>query len=80
MFFIADPVAGRELRALFVGWEAWGSRAICSSGFYFLKKSASDAGKKAFIAIVSAILDSHAGYVFAVPALPYVGFPKTISH
>jgi len=34
---------------LFVGWEGVGLSSYLLIGFYFLKKSASDAGKKAFI-------------------------------
>ncbi len=34
---------------LFVGWEGVGLASYLLIGFYFLKKSASDAGKKAFI-------------------------------
>src|SRR5262249_13918333 len=34
---------------LFVGWEGVGLCSYLLVGFYFLKKSASDAGKKAFI-------------------------------
>ena len=34
---------------LFVGWEGVGLCSYLLIGFYFLRKSASDAGKKAFI-------------------------------
>jgi len=34
---------------LFVGWEGVGLSSYLLIGFYFLRKSASDAGKKAFI-------------------------------
>jgi NADH-quinone oxidoreductase subunit L len=49
MFFMLTLVLANNLLLLFVGWEGV---SLCSSlliGFYFLKKSAADAGKKAFI-------------------------------
>ena len=42
-------VMGNNFMQLFFGWEAVGLSSYLLIGFYFNKKSASDAGKKAFI-------------------------------
>ena len=42
-------VLANNLLLLFVGWEGVGLCSYLLIGFYFLRKSASDAGKKAFI-------------------------------
>ena len=42
-------VMGNNFLQLFFGWEAVGLSSYLLIGFYFSKKSASDAGKKAFI-------------------------------
>jgi NADH-quinone oxidoreductase subunit L len=49
MFFMLVLVLGNNLLLLFVGWEGVGLCSYLLIGFYFLRKSASDAGKKAFI-------------------------------
>ena len=49
MFFMLTLVLGGNYLLLFVGWEGVGLCSYLLIGFYFLKKSASDAGKKAFI-------------------------------
>ena len=49
MFFMLILVLGANFLVLFVGWEGVGLCSYLLIGFYFLKKSASDAGKKAFI-------------------------------
>jgi NADH-quinone oxidoreductase subunit L len=49
MFFMLTLVLANNLLLLFVGWEGVGLCSYLLIGFYFLKKSASDAGKKAFI-------------------------------
>ena len=49
MFSMLTLVLGNNLLLLFVGWEGVGLCSYLLIGFYFLKKSASDAGKKAFI-------------------------------
>ncbi|MBZ5541702.1 MAG: NADH-quinone oxidoreductase subunit L [Acidobacteriia bacterium] len=49
MFFMLILVLGANYVVLFVGWEGVGLSSYLLIGFYFLKKSASDAGKKAFI-------------------------------
>ena len=49
MFFMLTLVLANNLLLLFVGWEGVGLCSYLLLGFYFLKKSAADAGKKAFI-------------------------------
>ena len=49
MFFMLTLVLSANYVLLFVGWEGVGLCSYLLIGFYFLKKSASDAGKKAFI-------------------------------
>ncbi|OYW09687.1 MAG: NADH-quinone oxidoreductase subunit L [Acidobacteriia bacterium 12-62-4] len=49
MFFMLVLVMSGNFLLLFVGWEGVGLCSYLLIGFYFLKKSASDAGKKAFI-------------------------------
>jgi NADH-quinone oxidoreductase subunit L len=49
MFFMLILVLAANYVLLFVGWEGVGLCSYLLVGFYFLKKSASDAGKKAFI-------------------------------
>ncbi|MFZ0736047.1 MAG: NADH-quinone oxidoreductase subunit L [Candidatus Acidiferrales bacterium] len=49
MFFMLTLVMAANLVLMFVGWEGVGLCSYLLIGFYFLKKSATDAGKKAFI-------------------------------
>src|SRR5580692_2397385 len=49
MFSMLTLVLANNLLLLFVGWEGVGLCSYLLIGFYFLCKSASDAGKKAFI-------------------------------
>ncbi len=49
MFFMLVLVMGANYLVLFVGWEGVGLCSYLLIGFYYLKKSAGDAGKKAFI-------------------------------
>jgi len=49
MFFMLVLVMAANFLLLFVGWEGVGLCSYLLIGFYFLRKSASDAGKKAFI-------------------------------
>ena len=49
MFFMLILVLAANYSLLFVGWEGVGLCSYLLIGFYFLKKSAADAGKKAFI-------------------------------
>lgn len=49
MFFMLNLVLGGNYLLLFVGWEGVGLCSYLLIGFYFVKKSASTAGNKAFI-------------------------------
>jgi NADH-quinone oxidoreductase subunit L len=49
MFFMLILVMAANYALMFVGWEGVGLCSYLLIGFYFLRKSASDAGKKAFI-------------------------------
>ena len=49
MFSMLTLVLGNNLLMMFVGWEGVGLCSYLLIGFYFLKKSAADAGKKAFV-------------------------------
>src|ERR1700681_1177260 len=49
MFFMLLLVLAANYVLLFVGWEGVGLCSYLLVGFYFLRKSAADAGKKAFI-------------------------------
>ena len=48
-FFMLTLVLGANLLVMFVGWEGVGLCSYLLIGFYYEKKSASDAGKKAFL-------------------------------
>jgi len=49
MFSMLTLILANNMLLLFVGWEGVGLCSYLLIGFYFLRKSASDAGKKAFI-------------------------------
>ena len=49
MFFMLILVLAANFVLLFVGWEGVGLCSYLLIGFYFLRKTAADAGKKAFI-------------------------------
>src|SRR5215204_5656813 len=49
MFFMLILVLGANYLVLFVGWEGVGLCSYLLIGFYFLEKTAGDAGKKAFV-------------------------------
>jgi NADH-quinone oxidoreductase subunit L len=49
MFFMLILVLAANFVLLFVGWEGVGLCSYLLIGFYFLRESAADAGKKAFI-------------------------------
>jgi NADH-quinone oxidoreductase subunit L len=49
MFAMLTLVLANNLLLLFVGWEVVGLCSYLLIGFYFVKKSAADAGEKAFI-------------------------------
>jgi NADH-quinone oxidoreductase subunit L len=48
MFFMLTLILGANYLVLFVGWEGVGLCSYLLVGFYFLKKSATNAGNKAF--------------------------------
>ena len=49
MFFMLTLVLANNYLLMFVGWEGVGLASYLLIGFWFLKQSAADAGKKAFI-------------------------------
>src|SRR5437588_12762289 len=49
MFAMLTLVLANNMLLMFVGWQGVGLCSYLLIGFYFLKKSASDAGKTAFI-------------------------------
>jgi NADH-quinone oxidoreductase subunit L len=49
LFFMTVLVLAGNVLVMFVGWEGVGLASYLLIGFYFQKKSAADAGKKAFI-------------------------------
>jgi NADH-quinone oxidoreductase subunit L len=49
LFFMTVLVLAGNALLMFVGWEGVGLASYLLIGFYFQKKSAADAGKKAFI-------------------------------
>jgi NADH-quinone oxidoreductase subunit L len=49
MFFMLTLVLANNMLLMFVGWEGVGLSSYLLIGFYFLRKSAADAGKKAFL-------------------------------
>jgi len=63
--FMLVLVLGANLLVMFIGWEGVGLASYLLIGFWYTKKSATDAGKKAFI--VNRIGD--AGFVLGVLAL-----------
>ena len=62
MFSMLTLVLANNMLLMFVGWEGVGLCSYLLIGFYFQKKSASDAGKKAFI--VNRIGD--AGFILGI--------------
>jgi NADH-quinone oxidoreductase subunit L len=62
MFSMLTLVLANNMVLMFVGWEGVGLCSYLLIGFYFLKKSAADAGKKAFI--VNRIGD--AGFILGI--------------
>ena len=62
MFSMLTLVLANNMLLMFVGWEGVGLCSYLLIGFYFLKKSASDAGKKAFL--VNRIGD--AGFILGI--------------
>ena len=73
MFFMLILVLAANYVLLFVGWEGVGLASYLLIGFYFLRKSAADAGKKAFIVNRIGDFGFHAGNVFVVPHVWHAG-------
>jgi NADH-quinone oxidoreductase subunit L len=49
MFFMLTLVLAENFLLMFVGWEGVGLASYLLIGFYFMRQSAADAGKKAFV-------------------------------
>lgn len=49
MFSMLILIMGNSYMLMFLGWEGVGLCSYCLIGYYFNKKSAADAGKKAFV-------------------------------
>ena len=49
MFFMLTLVLAENFLLMFVGWEGVGLASYLLIGFYYLKTSAADAGRKAFV-------------------------------
>ena len=49
MFFMLVLITGNNYLVMFVGWEGVGLSSYLLIGFWFERKSAADAGKKAFV-------------------------------
>jgi len=78
MFFMLILVLAANYVLLFVGWEGVGLASYLLIGFYFLKKSASDAGKKAFIVNRIGDFRLHARHVFALQNLRHTRLHATL--
>jgi len=68
-FFMLNLVLAANFLLMFIGWEGVGLSSYLLIGFWYERKSAADAGKKAFI--VNRIGD--AGFILAIMAL-FVNF------
>jgi len=77
MFSMLMLVLGNNLMLMFVGWEGVGTCSYLLIGFYFHRKSASDAGKKAFI--VNRVGDAGFCWAFFSPRLSWAPFISTRS-
>ena len=49
MFFMLTLILASNYLLMFVGWEGVGLCSYLLIGFFFIRKSAADAGKKAFL-------------------------------
>src|SRR6266568_892794 len=70
MFAMLTLVLANNMLLMFVGWEGVGLCSYLLIGFYFLKKSASDAGKKA---VENGALATGAPVLTAIALLLFVG-------
>ena len=71
LFFMTVLVLAGNALVMFVGWEGVGLASYLLIGFYFQKKSAADAGKKAFIVNRVGDVGFLIGNVFAAGQLRY---------
>ncbi|HXQ27150.1 MAG TPA: NADH-quinone oxidoreductase subunit L [Candidatus Acidoferrales bacterium] len=74
MFFMLTLVMAANLIVMFVGWEGVGLCSYLLIGFWFLKKSAADAGKKAFIVTRIGDLGFTVGILLVFAAFQSVDF------
>ncbi|HTX13874.1 MAG TPA: NADH-quinone oxidoreductase subunit L [Candidatus Baltobacteraceae bacterium] len=74
MFFMLTLVLAANLVVMFVGWEGVGLCSYLLIGFWFLKKSAADAGKKAFITTRIGDLGFTVGILFVFATFQSVDF------
>jgi NADH-quinone oxidoreductase subunit L len=74
MFFMLTLVLAANLVVMFVGWEGVGLCSYLLIGFWFLKKSAADAGKKAFITTRIGDLGFTIGILFVFATFQSVDF------
>jgi NADH-quinone oxidoreductase subunit L len=85
LFFMTVLVLAGNVLLMFVGWEGVGLASYLLIGFYFTRKSAADAGKKAFIVNrigdfgfligIFLLLASFGTLTFTEIAARYAGFP-----
>jgi NADH-quinone oxidoreductase subunit L len=76
MFSMLTLILANNMLLMFVGWEGVGLCSYLLIGFYFLRKSASDAGKKAFI--VNRVGDTGVvlGIFLMLATLGTINFPE----
>ncbi|MGB6471580.1 MAG: proton-conducting transporter membrane subunit, partial [Candidatus Acidiferrales bacterium] len=74
VFFMLTLVLASNLILMFVGWEGVGLCSYLLVGFWFLKKSAIDAGKKAFITTRIGDFGFTVGILLAFAAFKSVSF------
>jgi NADH-quinone oxidoreductase subunit L len=74
VFFMLTLVLASNLILMFVGWEGVGLCSYLLVGFWFLKKSAIDAGKKAFITTRIGDFGFTVGILLAFAAFKAVSF------
>jgi NADH-quinone oxidoreductase subunit L len=74
MFFMLTLVLAANLIVMFVGWEGVGLCSYLLIGFWFLKKSAADAGKKAFITTRIGDLGFTIGILFVFATFKSIDF------
>jgi NADH-quinone oxidoreductase subunit L len=80
MFFMLTLVMAANLIVMFVGWEGVGLCSYLLIGFWFLKKSAADAGKKAFIVTRIGDFGFTVGILLVFATFGTVAFGEIFSH